>query len=203
MAKSSLIAVLLVLTSITACKDRQERTLLPSNVKLEAGDVVLRCGSGITSNAVRFADKGGSYSHVGIVVDSAGQMMVVHAVPDEHDTPNDEDRVKMDHAETFFSSMRTDNGLVLRHNDSTKTSKAAQEAYRIYRKGMLFDHDYDDRDTSRMYCCELVEYAYRKAGVSIVGDRRHDINLPAMEFNHVMLPSDFVNSDRLTKIISF
>ena len=35
------------------------------------------------------ADRGGSYSHVGMVVDSCGVMMVVHAVPDEPDYEGD------------------------------------------------------------------------------------------------------------------
>ena len=102
--------------------------------QLRAGDVVLRCGSGMTSRAVRMADGGGCYSHVGIAVDSSGVMMIVHAVPDEHDGAGDVDRVKMDAPEVFFSSMRTSNGRIMRHADSIVARSAAEVALRIYRK---------------------------------------------------------------------
>lgn len=199
----TLLAKILTALIITSCGVKTERTLFPEDLILEPGDIVLRCGSGITSRAVLFADGDGSYSHVGIVVDSAGVMMIVHAVPDEHDNKGDVDRVKMDTPEEFFSNIRTSNGRVMRCYDSEKGVTAAAEAYRIYNHGMLFDHDYDDRDTTKMYCCELVEYAYNKAGMTVVDSVRHDVNLPVFSFDHVMLPSDFVNSRHLTTIITF
>ena len=87
---------------------------------------MLRCGSGLTSRAVLVADNGGNYSHVGIVVDSSGVMMIVHAVPGEHDFPNDFDRVKMDEAKTFFLTTRTKNGRIMRYSESIVAQKAAQ-----------------------------------------------------------------------------
>ena len=44
------------------------------------------------SQAVLLAEKDGAYSHTGIVVDSAGVLMIVHAVPGEPDFEGDEDR---------------------------------------------------------------------------------------------------------------
>lgn len=189
-----------VIMLLVGCNYRVPGTLFPHDVELQSGDIVLRCGSGITSRAVLYADNGGNYSHVGIVVELSGKMMIVHAVPDEHDAPNEEDRVKMDSPEMFFSALRTNNGCIMRYHDSLKAAKAAQEAYRICEKGVLFDHDYNDLDSSKMYCCELVEYAYKKVGVSIVGDERHDVNLPIFAFEHIILPSDFLKSNQL-KII--
>lgn len=199
----TLLATLFAVLALVNCGRKGEYTLFPADVQLQPGDIVLRCGGGITSRAVLFADDGGSYSHVGIVVDSAGVMMIVHAVPDEQDYNEDVDRVKMDSPELFFSNIRTSNGRVMRCNNSKNGMRAAEEAYRIYKQGMLFDHDYDDSDTTKMYCCELVEYAYQKAGMSIVDSIRHDINLPVFDFDHVILPSDFINSRHLTTIITF
>ena len=185
------------------CVGRSEYSLLP-DVTLKAGDIVLRCGSGMTSRVVRFADDGGIYSHVGIVVDSAGMMMVVHAVPDEHDTPDDVDRIKMDYPERFFSSIRANNGCVLRCIDSLAARRAALVALGVYRRRVLFDQDYDISDTTKMYCSEFVEYAYGKAaGFSITDGRRHDVNLPAIDFEDVILPSDFVESSRLRTVVVF
>ena len=203
MSRKTLFLLLSAVLMGTGCGSNEEKSLLPEGIRLKTGDLVLRCGSGMTSRAVLWADGGGSYSHIGIVVDSAGVKMIVHAVPDEHDGPNDIDRVKMEPPEKFFSSVRTCNGRIMRYPDSIIAQKAAQEAYRIYRKGTLFDHDYDDSDTSTLYCCELVEFAYQKAGVSIVGNSRHDINLPVLQFDHVMLPSDFVKSKAVTTVNVF
>lgn len=199
----TLLAKILTALIITSCGVKTERTLFPEDLILEPGDIVLRCGSGITSRAVLFADGGGSYSHVGIVADSAGVMMIVHAVPDEHNNSSDVDRVKMDTPEDFFSNIRTSNGRIMRYQDCETAAKAATEAYMIYKRGTLFDHDYDDRDTTKMYCCELVEYAYQKVGMTVVDTMRHDINLPVFSFDHVILPSDFVNSKYLRTIITF
>lgn len=202
--KGVMLSVMLMVVLLgTSCGSKVESSLLPPNVELQSGDIVLRCGSGVTSRAVLWADNGGSYSHVGIVVDSAGVKMIVHAVPDEHDGPEDVDRVKMERPELFFSSVRTSNGRVMRYPDSLKASKAGMEAYGIYQQGILFDHYYDDLDTTKMYCCELVEFVYQKEGVSIVGPGRHDIHLPVLNYEHVMLPSDFLKSKKLETIVYF
>lgn len=182
---------------ITGCREKHVYTLYKGQ-ELKVGDIVLRCGSGMTSRAVQIADGGGCYSHVGIVVDSAGTLMIVHAVPYEHEDPKDEETVKMETPEVFFSSMRTSNGRIMSCNDSTMAREAAQVAMGIYRKGILFDHNYDTSDTTRMYCSELVEYAYKKGtGISITENARHNVNLPVFTYKNVILPSDFTNSRHL------
>ena len=198
-----LLVILVTILLGTGCVDNVERTLLPSDVELQSGDIVLRCGSGVTSRAVLWADNGGSYSHVGIVVDSAGIKMIVHAVPDEHDSSQDVDRVKMERPETFFSSVRTSNGRIMRFPDNLIASKAGMNAYDVYKREILFDHDYDDLDTTKMYCSELVEFVYQKEGVSIVGTERHDICLPVFNYKHVILPSDFLEAKGLETVVNF
>lgn len=178
-------------------------SILPGSVRLRPGDVVLRRGGGLTSRAVLFADAGGSYSHVGIVADSAGQMMVVHAVPGEPDRHGDPDRVKMEPAAAFFAPWRADIGCVMRCVDSAAACRAAAVAVRVCRRGTLFDHDYDGSDTTRMYCCELVEFAYRTAGLSLTGSGCHDISIPGLTLRGVILPSDFVGAPALRRVAEF
>lgn len=189
--------------SVCCIGRRGERCILPPTVELRAGDVVFRQGGGITSHAVMFADRGGTYSHLGIVVDSAGTKMIVHAVPDEHDFPGDSDRVKMERPEKFFSSMNAGAGLVMRTADSAAASRAARAAVAVYRRGTGFDHDYDDADTVRMYCCELVEHVYSAAGRPLTGGVRHKVEMPGFRYDSVMYPSDFVRSPRLRVIAEF
>lgn len=201
---SKILIVIMLAVMLVGCRQHEEHSLLPDDVCLKAGDIVLRCGSGVTSRAVQYADGGGCYSHVGMVVDSSGVMMIVHAVPDEHDGSNDVDRVKMDVPDVFFSSMRTSNGRVMRYADSIAARHAAAEAYRIYRKRLLFDHDYNISDTTAMYCSELVEYAYQQAaGISITCGARQDVSMPAIDFEQLILPSNFVESKLLTTIATF
>ena len=198
MKKYQLYIILISIVCLTTgCREKHAYTLYKGQ-ELKAGDIVLRCGSGMTSRAVQMADGGGCYSHVGIVVDTAGTLMIVHAVPHEHEDPKDEETVKMDTPEIFFSSMRTSNGRIMSYSDSTMARAAAQVAMEIYRKAILFDHDYDINDTTRMYCSELVEYAYKKGtGISITENARHNVNLPVFTFKNVILPSDFTNSRHL------
>ena len=122
------VALLLVATTFGSCSDNPNKDvscIMPANCTLHIGDVVLRRGSGLTSRTVLALDEKGEYSHVGIVVDSAGVKMVVHAVPDEPDYEGDPDRVKMDTPEQFFSSVYAQTGEVCRYKDSLAARKAA------------------------------------------------------------------------------
>lgn len=181
----------------------RRHTIMPEGTALRQGDVVLRRGCGMTSRAVLMADRGGGYSHVGIVVDSSGTMMVVHAVPEEPDYEGDYDRVKMETPEKFYAPVNAKTGAVMRCTDSTVATRAAIVAMEVYRRGTPFDHDYDDSDTTKMYCCELVEFAYTRAGMPLVTAPRHSFTLPGMRIDNVILPSDFCSSVRLRSIAEF
>lgn len=200
--KTSVMTGLLCLW-LCSCGGNKKTTIMPEDLQLKAGDVVLRRGSGLTSRAVLMADKGGTYSHVGIVADSAGVMVVVHAVPGEPDYKGDPDRVKMEPATKFYARINAETGCVMRCADSTVAERAAEVAVRVYRRGTLFDHDYDESDTTRMYCCELVEFAYMMAGLPLATAPRHNFNGPGLQFDNIMLPSDFLKSPHLWQVVAF
>ncbi len=176
----------------------QSGTIFPQDVTLTPGDVVFRRGSGVTSHAVLIAEKGGAYSHVGIVVDSAGVPMVVHAVPYE----DDEDRVKMESPQDFFAAMRAQEGAVYRHADSDVARQAAEAAVRVYRRGVLFDHSYDDSDTTKMYCTELVVFAYGKTSKPLSGIRSRHLHLVGFE-SDCILPSALLECKDFKKVTTF
>lgn len=196
-----LLSGLLCLTACS-CGIGRKGTILPADVSLREGDVVFRRGGGFTSHAVIIADNGGIYSHVGIVADSAGVLMVVHAVPGEPDFDGDEDRVKMDRPADFFDCMRADCGAVYRPTDSIAARQAARQALASYRRRTLFDHDYDDSDTTAMYCTELVVHAYSKSCCPLQGLGRHHLHLVGFEADCV-LPSDILHCRNLKKITTF
>lgn len=175
---------------------------MPQGIKLREGDVVMRMGCGLTSHAVVTADRNGQYSHTGIVVDSCGTLMIVHAVPAEPDFAGDRDRVKLSTPEHFFNSIRAVRGAVYRPTDATIAHRAALSALATYRRGTAFDHDYDSTDTTRMYCTELVVHAFSKAGISIAGPPSHQIDLPGLH-TRCWLPSDFHKSRFLKSTYTF
>lgn len=171
------------------------------------GDIVLRKGTGIASRVVCASPQSDDYSHCGIIAaDDDGRLLVVHAVPDEPDYEGDPDRVKAEPLLSFFSTIRASKGCLLRLSnaaDSTLAARAARVAMQVFSRPTLFNHDYDDRDTTRMYCSQLVDYAYLRAGVSLVGRRRHHFNIPGLSLDHVLLPADFMHSARTTTLAEF
>lgn len=203
MLKQLWISIIAIL-SLAACDNKTDgyRCLLPTGTELKEGDVVYRRGGGLVSHVVVAADREGNYSHIGIVVDSAGTKMIVHAVPGEPDFEGDEDRVKMDTPEHFFSSEYTSVGEICRAKDTTVAKKAARAAIETYKRHTLFDHEYDDNDTTKMYCTELVVSSYNKAGVKIVGEERHHVSIPFLE-TYCIFPSDVYKSNYFKSIIIF
>lgn len=187
---------------LSGCRHDGSQSILPAACRLSPGDVVFRRGGGVTSHAVLLADGGGVYSHVGIVVDSCGVAMIVHAVPDEPDFEGDSDRVKMEPPELFFRKSRAAQGAVLRHRDSLAAHRAAFEALAVYGRHVAFDHDYDDLDTTRMYCTELVTYAYRRAGCPLQGIGRQHLRFLDIDADCV-LPSELLHCKDLRQIIQF
>ncbi len=185
------------------CGKKELASVLPDSVQLRVGDVVFRLGESLESNVVNIADRGGLYSHCGIVVDSAGLFRVVHAVPDELDFPGDSERVKMDPLELFFRVDRAWAGAVCRMDDSLVAAKAAQAAKAVFLRGTLFDNDYDENDTTKFYCSELIWHAFKHAGYDIVGPDRHSYNVLFRRIDSCIVPSQIYNSSYLHPVAFF
>ena len=206
---TTLWAICIILTTIVAImqgcagQERCAGTILPKGTRLKVGDILLRRGTGIESRAVRMADGGSDYSHCGICVDTGNGMMVVHAVPGEPEYEGAPDKVKMEKPEDFYSTLRAGKGCVLRHSNAATARHAALIAVEIWRRGTLFDDDYDDRDTTRMYCSELITHCYLRSGIDLTGGVRHDAALPGMRFSHLIFPSDFLSSPALRMTARF
>ena len=143
--------LLCIIMSASCHRQNTATSLLPDTLGLQVGDVVFRRCTGLTSRVVIMSDSEGIFSHTGIVVDSAGQLMVVHAVPGESEHKDEPDRVKMESPECFFSSHQAIAAGVARPRDAKAGQKAASYAMRRYREGTLFDHDFNDNDTTRLY----------------------------------------------------
>lgn len=191
--------------SISGCSERpREHTILPAGAELREGDVVTRRGAGVESRLVCAADSTGLYSHIGIVArhPGSGELVVVHAVPGE--APRGEPEVvKADTPQAFFSSQRALTGAIWRPADPELGRRAALHALTSLRRRALFDDAYDFADTTRLYCCELVELAYRNAGASLASGRHSQVWLPPAGHIDCWLPSDLYTSPLLRHITTF
>ena len=171
--------ILILFLMLVSCAERTE-SILPPGTELRPGDVVFRQGVSPESYAVILSDREGIYSHIGIVADSAGCPVIVHAVPGEPDFDGDPDRIKMDAPDKFFMRSRAEIGEVMRIPDPEKAAIAAENALRLYKNKILFDHDYDDSDSTKMYCTELVIYAYKCAGVNLAHGEKTSFKMPLL-----------------------
>ncbi len=201
----ALVLVGMLAGMLSACADRAEAGHLPIHPKemeLREGDVVFRLGGGLTSRAVLSVDPDGAYSHVGMVVREGNRLMIVHAVPDEPDFEGDPDRVKLDAPDRFFAKMNALAGEVCRPADSLVARRAARVALEYFSRRILFDHRYDDKDTTAVYCTELIAHAFRRAGRPIVGTPAHRFTLPGLQVV-CWLPSDIHRSRFLKTVYKF
>ena len=199
--KYRFILLLLSCAIVIACEDSSQKTIIPRECEFQEGDIVFRRGKGFESKAVLYAD-GGLYSHVGIVVDYQGKKMIIHSVPWEQEHKDDEDKMKMDSIEGFFSHERAVVGAICRPIDSLVCKQSAKYAIELFHNGILFDHDYDSSDTSKLYCTELLTFIYKKCGRKLVESDGHDVNFPLIK-HKVILPSDIYNSKQLKLIRKF
>lgn len=189
-------------TSCTSKKEEKEHCL-PGEELLEEGDLVFRRGGGIASRMVLIADSEGAYSHIGIIVREGKCWKVIHAVPGEPDFEGDPDRVKMETPEQFFAAEKATCGAIMRvKGNGIQKQQAAEKARQLFRRGTLFDHDYDCSDTTRMYCTELIDFVYRQTGIDLTEGRISRLNLPGISGNYV-LPSDIQQSRYLELIYNF
>lgn len=193
---------LIIIILCLSCRAKQ-KSILPEKVRLKTGDLVLRRGYGLMSRAVTAVDNGCEYSHIGIVVDSCGVPMIAHAVTGEPDFEGDKDRVKLDNPDCFFAEDHASAGCILRCKDTIAARAAARKALELYKRGLLFDHFYNIQDSTRMYCCEFIEYTYTAANFPLTNGKYHDVYLPGLTLRKIILPSDFLKSSMVRCISRF
>ncbi|MCD8079682.1 MAG: hypothetical protein LUF04_04490 [Bacteroides sp.] len=198
------VLIFLFLSLFCGCHKREETSVsvFPEHL-LREGDLVFRRGTGIASRLVLAADRKGMYSHIGIVICRDSVWEVIHAVPGEPDFRGDPDRVKMEPVQRFFARDRAACGALMRvQGDPARNRLAARQALACYEAGMLFDHQYDLSDSTRVYCTELVQRCYLKEGTDLAEERITPLNVPALNGSYI-LPSDISNHPQIELIYQF
>ena len=176
--------------------------VLPDTVQLQSGDLVFRKGISRESLAVTTIDRKSNYTHVGMVVWTDDGWRVLHAVPSERATEQEEDSVKLEPVGVFFRSDRAVKGGVYRYPlQPDDTMRLLLRGLSLYNgRHPLFDGIFDERDTNAFYCTELVCFLYRQElGIDLSEGRRH--NLPL--YPNLIFCSDVFLNPKLEKVFTF
>lgn len=164
---------------------------------LRDGDIIFRRGISFVSNVVLEADSKSPYSHVGIISFYDETPFVIHAVPDESETGID--YVRKDPLHLFLRTDRASAYCVIRLADSLSAKKAAGFAKTYFNSKILFDDNFSLRDTSKLYCTELVWLAFKKAEVDLTNNKFDTLAIPLGE-NPYLLPGTLLQSSRTFQV---
>lgn len=176
--------------------------VMPDTVQLRSGDLLFRKGVSRESRAVTTMDRKSDYTHVGMVVWTDDGWRVLHAVPNERATEQEEDSVKLEPVGLFFRSDRAVKGGVFRYPlTPSDTLRLQQRGLALYHtRHPLFDGTFDEHDTVAFYCTELVCFLYRQElGVDLSEGRRHRLPL----YPDLIFCSDVFQNPRLEEVFTF
>ena len=174
---------------------------MPGHLKLQSGDLVFRTGNSVASHTVTLTDQNSVYSHVGMLLWSGDRWQVLHAVPNERESENEKDSVKLEDISVFFRSDRASQGGIYRIPlAEDDTLKLLQKGLSLYQQHLLFDNAFDDQESSAFYCTELVWFIYKnELDIDLSQGRRHKVPL----FPPLIFCSDLLSYPELDKIYEF
>ncbi len=125
---------------------------------IQQGDMILRTGNDFTSESLRqlsFTDK--TYSHCGIASIENDTLLIYHSLGGEW---NPDEKLRRDPIELFCNPEENRGfGIFSFKMNSTQIKKLDSIVKAWYRKGVMFDMDFDLTTNDRMYCAEFVSKA--------------------------------------------
>ncbi|VFR29717.1 hypothetical protein AMP9_2544 [plant metagenome] len=154
----------------------------------QAGDLIFREGTETISDIILSIDPGG-YSHVGMLLGSAGNWQVLHATPSE--VTGRPDGVVIDTLDFFLDPVRARRHAVYH----VQAEDAAQREQAVRRAQAALGRPFRMADDSGTYCTRLVWQAWQDAGLSLGAKFRH-LDLPIIPGDY-LLPSGLIASPRL------
>ena len=188
---------------IASCQNHQ-KTYDPPTIDesiLQEGDLAFRRGYSVASRMVLAADRSGNYSHTGIIVYDSTGWKVIHAVPAETDDEYPEERIKKETLAQFYAPDRSKEGAIFRLDTTLQIKEiVAGKTKELFERRLLFDHDYDLEDSTKIYCTELLYFAYRAAGIDLTEGRR--TSFPGFK-NPFILPQDIIKNELLKEIFTY
>lgn len=200
------IILFLSVSALSGCGTTPSASLLQHTEHLNipvdsllSADLAFRLGRTLQSSAIAAgANKEARYSHIGIIVRQANDVSVIHIEPQR----GGDESVRCEQLEEFFADDKAVSGAIVRLDNLTCEQRQIISQYLLLaaRSPIRFDHDYTLSDTTRMYCTELTEWAYSKAGIILSAGRRHTLPLAS---EAVILPSDILQRNDIIPIWAF
>ncbi len=163
--------VLLLLLALAACQSQpiqqpastQYSPISEIMAKAQPGDLIFRCGTGWYSDLFRqCCQRDPRYSHAGVLVRACDSLMVVHMETAERDG---EDDIHLVSVQDFITAS-SEWGIYRLHANVQQCSAVAQYALALLGQRPRFDLDFDQNDTTALYCTEMVQMCINKGLVS-------------------------------------
>ncbi|MGN0859122.1 MAG: YiiX/YebB-like N1pC/P60 family cysteine hydrolase [Stenotrophomonas sp.] len=138
----------------------QQQAVLASAGQLRDGDLVFRRGRDLMSSLVLRQGRHSRFSHVGMVLREGGQVLVVHAMPDEPGSPGG---VRLEPLEQFLAPALASDAASYR---LPGLQPGPLRGWLMAQQGKPFDMRFALSDASTLYCTELVMRGLAVAGVT-------------------------------------
>ncbi|NVN95328.1 MAG: hypothetical protein HXX18_08610 [Bacteroidetes bacterium] len=146
--------------------------------KLKNGDIILRHGYGMASDIiVKSLNEEYDISHCAIIVKDSNQINVIHSVSQ---SLSDFDGVQIQTLKRFISDCKKNSIIVVRYKSPTHTDNnaIAERASYYLSKKIPFDNDFNIKDSSKIYCTELIWRCIKDAyKIDIFKNQLNDENL--------------------------
>lgn len=158
--------------------------------RLQAGDILLKSGRGQISNIVlQVLNEQIPISHGLIVCEEDEHLFLVHSL--SH-TVSEKDGVQTTSLQNFFSDIRPGTFYALRHEDPEVQAKIESVALEYLKLGPGFDHEYDHKDSSKLYCSELVNNVLVKASGKQYFGLKQVEKFELLSFNDLLTSDDLI-----------
>jgi len=169
---------------------------------VRSGDILFRKQATFLSNTVLSFDKGGAYSHVGLIVQVDDAVLVVHSVP--FSGGGSKDGVQIETMRAFLAGSETVDYAVFRVHPEHRAAalRAANEALLFYSRHIPFDTEFQFDSPDRLYCTELVWRAYLGSGLALLTDLPNSLTALPFLRTKVLLPSTLQRSPYLRSIVA-
>ena len=129
---------------------------------IHEGDLVLRCGSDITSESLRdFSQKEKLYSHSGLAFMHNGEMLIYSNMAGDI---NPDEVMRRDYVDSFLTPANNIAAGVYRYDFSAEELnrlKTIVEAH--YENKLQFDMNFDLATDNKMYCAEMIAKSIEQA----------------------------------------
>lgn len=190
-AAASFVLICLVAVILSGCRHASPISYEEAQREWREGDLALRCGWSKESRAI-VAKGQSNYSHIGLLhYDSIAGWTVIHAVPDE----DDPEYLKTEPVGVFWSGERAQLGAWMRVDCSDSiAAEAARYALRKVEERVLFDNLFLLRDTTKLYCTELVWHSYLRQGLDVTSGNRQEVPTLICKEGKVIFPNDIEKS---------